>query len=46
MPPVHQHVDQILSDLALGKKHPEDLVPVEDPVLGGENLFQGLYFHS
>jgi len=42
MPPVHQHVDQILSDLALGKKHPEDLVPVEDPVLGGENLFQGL----
>ena len=38
--PSPRHVDQILSDFTFGKEHLEDIVPVEDPVLGGENVLQ------
>jgi len=40
MTPLHEHVNQVFGDLAFGKKHLEDLVPVEDPVFSGEDLFQ------
>jgi hypothetical protein len=39
---IHEHINQVFRDFPLWQEHLEDLVPVEDPVFGGEDLFQGL----
>jgi hypothetical protein len=38
MTPLHEHINQVLSDLAIGKEHLEDLVP--------EDLLQILQFEQ